>query len=80
MKKSRKLTVKEIKFLDRLERLLEKTPDTIELFSWAGDFVALDKKTGQHFSRFSPIIHIDGGDPETEFDEDGVQYVLPLRW
>ena len=71
----RKPTQQESKVINDLIEVASRWPMTLQLFSQSGSLLVVDRNTGQVFSDLSGMIPNDGGDPGTETDEDGIDWL-----
>lgn len=58
----RKLTRKEHSIINRLKTFLTKWPNSLQIFCDDGIIIVVDRKTGQIFEDYFPMISCDGGD------------------
>ena len=71
-----KLTGKEKAAIRRLWKLADYWPKSLRLWSAAGSLLVVHEETGEILADLGDLIPNDGGDPNVEEDERGVQFIL----
>ena len=71
----RKLTRHEQSCINRLEKVFETWPNSLELFGDSGTLLVVDISTMEVIKDDFPKVVCDGGDPVHSFDDDGVEYI-----
>ena len=71
----RKITKREQQIINKLHKMDDNWPDTLELFADNGSLTVIDPVTKEVLDDLFVYIMCDGGDPDRSYDEDGTQFL-----